>query len=373
MLFAGIKTRHAFTLIELLVVIAIIAVLIALLLPAIQKVREAAARMTCQNNLKQLAIACHGYHDINGNYPPGGKYSSFTHNSSIDCHYTHGSWLVYTLPYLDQAPLYSQLSPYIDYRGASANDPNNDSIQAAINAGVLPAYLPYGRCPSDPFDPTVPVCNYVGSLGPQCMGNNGNGSTAAGFNTTSGGQGAYQPHCDGATFNPPLNYVPSSNLGSGPYLTSLRGMFNRRGDQVKLINVLDGTSNTIFIGETLAGEQGYLNTWTTLGTPNFSMGGMYHVRNWAKTEGGNAHCSTIIPINLSTPCSGAPVVPPTNAYSSAVHCNNPSYSWGFKSKHWGGANFAFVDGSVHFIDQTIDHRTYQALGCRDEGDPVTLP
>src|SRR6266849_3697460 len=107
--------RQGFTLIELLVVIAIIAILIALLVPAVQKVREATARIQCQNNFKNLTLACHSYHDDNHYFPQGGRYGSLTGTSAVDCHAIQGSWLVHVLPYMDQGPLSDHLQPFISY------------------------------------------------------------------------------------------------------------------------------------------------------------------------------------------------------------------------------------------------------------------
>jgi prepilin-type N-terminal cleavage/methylation domain-containing protein/prepilin-type processing-associated H-X9-DG protein len=338
MTFRTITARQAFTLIELLVVIAVIAVLIALLIPAVQKVRESAARTQCQNNLKQLALGCHRYHDLYRHFPPGGKYGRTTGNFTVDCHYPQGNWLVYTLPFMEQDPLYNQLHTFLGYVNASnPSDPKNNAIQMAVNAKVLPARLPYGRCPSDPFDPKASVCNYVASMGPQCMVG-----------------GPYAKYCDGASFNPPLNYRTSPAIGSTLSAAKIRGMFNRRGDKIAIVHVPDGTSNTILLGETLAGEQGFQASFPA------EFGGMYHIKNWAKTEGGNTHGTTIIPINTKTPCPSST-------------CDDMNLSFGFKSNHARGANFVFVDGSVHYISQDINHRSYQALGCRNDGASVPSP
>src|SRR5437763_15746428 len=133
------RRRTAFTLIELLVVIAIIAILIALLVPAVQKVREAAARTQCINNLKQIGLALHGYHDANKVLPPGGTDDRSPWGQGSP---NWGSgWMAFILPYIDQGPLYTNLRFYGDSGWGSAYD------DGVINGANIPAY----RCPSSPL------------------------------------------------------------------------------------------------------------------------------------------------------------------------------------------------------------------------------
>src|SRR5262249_25701671 len=133
-----------------------------LLLPAVQKVREAAARMKCSNNLKQLGLAFHSHHDVTEGFPRGNR-GSWGND--------HGSWLFQTLPFMEQDNLYRQVIAVRDNRFSPSigyDDPRWD-MQAAVAAGVLPKLLPYGRCPSDPYDTTNPrYSSYIGSQGPQC-------------------------------------------------------------------------------------------------------------------------------------------------------------------------------------------------------------
>jgi prepilin-type N-terminal cleavage/methylation domain-containing protein/prepilin-type processing-associated H-X9-DG protein len=309
------RLSRGFTLIELLVVIAIIGVLIALLVPAVQKVREAANRMKCSNNLKNIGIALHHYHDIFGLLPPGGHFlpEGWT-NGWWDG--DKGSWLVYTLPYLEQDNIWKSV--------ANLTVPDYDSIGNSL-AGRSP--LPYGRCPSDDYNKTAPVSNYVGSLGPQCA------IGPCGFDP-------YQIYCN----QPSWGYTTSPDHGNTYDLSQLRGVFNRIGAQVNFAAVRDGLSQTIFVGESLPGEHDHLRFGN----------------NWAYYNGGQSHCTTIIPINYrsDSPDWCSPV-------DRSV--SNWNVSWGFKSRHPQGANFLFGDGSVHFLKQNIDHRTYQLLGCRNDG------
>src|SRR5262245_66470935 len=133
--FANATRRHGFTLIELLVVIAIIAILVGLLLPAVQKMREAANRVRCANNLKQLALACHKYHDSEGNLPPGGS-----HNPRGDPRFNHGCWLVTVLPFMVQDNLYRSIP--------NLGVPFRNAAPEAVAAGIIRPKLTYAPCPS---------------------------------------------------------------------------------------------------------------------------------------------------------------------------------------------------------------------------------
>jgi prepilin-type N-terminal cleavage/methylation domain-containing protein/prepilin-type processing-associated H-X9-DG protein len=324
--------NRAFTLVELLVVIAIIAVLIGLLLPAVQKVREAGNRTRCTNNLKQLALGVHNYHDTYRVLPQGGKFFSddFSQPGFANCHFDKGSWLVRVLPFMEQEGLYTNIPNKDYFDAANWADPNNDAIQSAVDAGVLPIRLPYLRCPSDSFQPAQPYSNYVASLGPSCMlgppwDNN---------------PGVYYKNCD-----PEANglgdwgYTASPPLGTGSQLWQIRGPFSRTGGlYLNFAHISDGLSNTILLGEFLPEQHGWALAYVNAG-------------GWANASDGNVHCVTCIPMNLDT----------TN------NPNDPNYAWGFKSRHAGGANFAFADASIHFLSQNIDIRTYNLLGCRNDG------
>jgi len=332
---------RGFTLIELLVVIAIIAILIGLLLPAVQKVREAAARMKCSNNLKQLGIAMHMYNDVNGRLPPGGKMRANA-NWSDDM----GSWIVYSLPYLEQDNLYKAIQSSGALDDTKPLTPVwTDGVTGGVHAFMLlnPSFqvkLPYIRCPSDDWDPDAKTTSYIGSVGPQCA------PGPCGYDPYAGW---CAPENNVALTGglPVMGYSWSPDHGNSFSAQDIRGVFNRLGAKITLAMVKDGLSNTIFIGESLPAQHDHIaqNIW-------------WHF------NGGAAHVSTIIPINYRS--DGTNWCSPAQTFKG-----NWSVSWGFKSNHSGGANFLFGDGSVHFIGQSIDHRTYQLLGCRNDGMVAT--
>jgi prepilin-type processing-associated H-X9-DG protein len=355
-------------LIELLVVIAIIGVLIALLLPAVQKVREAANRMQCTNHLKQLALACHGYQDSNRQFPPGGYWNPPERANSIRA--DRGSWLFLILPYIEQDTVYNPLSFYLavpehpyDPNWAQYPEPDRWAYRAGadiysfINNWVayhnLPRHpikdnrFPLFRCPSDPYVPTTCppslVCNYIGNVGPQCINAPCSG---ADFNT----------NCN----NPSWGIFASRGDGRSTNPSDIQGMFNVFGACIRMADVLDGTSNTFLIGETLPGQHTKALEFLTPAT--LDDGG------WTRARGAAAYGFTTIPLNTFTTFGTVGGDPCVNALRNL---NNPAVSEGFKSLHAQGANFALVDGSVRFISQFIDMRSYQYLGARADGRVIT--
>jgi len=335
------KIRQGFTLIELLVVIAIIAILIALLLPAVQKVRAAAARIQCVNNLKQLTLGLHSYHDIYKTFPVG-EFNDDNQN---------WGWGCAVLPFIEQAPLWNALhanygvnflifvpgggenvylpplnaAPGTDVDNYNGNGSGGGVINTTAGNGGAKAVLQIFMCPSDlwPTQTTTGYgkTNYMANIG----------------NDTSAGQG-WQSWT-----------VPNGATENGILLQSND---NYQTWPINIAKITDGTSNTVILGEATFNLSCYpLNS--TNGFPIWAGGnpafeGQGHQHNYFRV------CDSDYPLNTlgNGACPGGQAV--------ADRC--------FGSQHTGGANFAFADGTVRFVYNSVSAATYHAIGSRNGGD-----
>jgi prepilin-type N-terminal cleavage/methylation domain-containing protein/prepilin-type processing-associated H-X9-DG protein len=306
-----------FTLIELLVVIAIIGVLIALLLPAVQSAREAARRIQCTNNLKQIGIALHNYHQSHGTFPPG--YCSYYRLDGGDPGVADDdvgpgwAWGSMILPQLEQPAVYHAIN-------------FNLTMTFAANTTAQTIRFTSFLCPSDDPEPLVPVRDQT--------------NTTTLYTVASG------------------NYVGlygTGEIGEAPGAGS--GMFFRNS-RVRVSDIRDGTSQTFAVGER-SHDLAYV-TWTgravggwLFPTPSFEGG-----RNKFSPEPEEAFTMILGPIE---PEDGKPRTP---NYPSA-HVED------FRSWHPGGVNFLFADGSVHFVKDAINPQVYQALATRAGNEAIS--
>ena len=325
------KSSRGFTLVELLVVIAIIGVLVALLLPAVQAAREAARRASCLNNLKQMGVALHNYHDARGRFPANHNYYD-----QFGTEVEGVSYLVFLLPYIEATGLES----HIEYEGLNPED-------QFINGQPLRGYrIPVYTCPSE--SETVlsaldgiesAISSYAGSMGSQLMRSFSgcNLATIVGGGDLNGDGEDWFGNGSKQRGDPPQ--------GRDPNFVS--GVFARAEWAARFRDIEDGTSNTIAFME--------IRPYCT----HKGIGWL----GWVDSRG--MWYATTGPINFPT-CPGENGVP----LSGATGCHFRD-SWNTtmaaKSQHPGGANFCLCDGSVRFLDETIDHPVYQALGDRHDG------
>ena len=309
-----VPRRQGFTLIELLVVIAIIAILIGLLLPAVQKIREAANRMKCSNNMKQVAIGLHNHHDTYGHLPHA-TYNYIdgtgTTPSPYNGKYDRRSWGHDILPFIEQDNIFKKLSAFLETGQSALGFPDMDTIHKTM------------MCPSDPVSPKVHT--FWGGFGTVNQGFSGNYVTCAssGYFNAGGAQNSAQ--LDGVMYA--LSKTTLTDIG-------------------------DGTSNTAMVSELLL----------VTDTNSHDIRGRYY--NPAHS---GVSFSTRLPPNTPVAdqfnwCANNP--PPrapciwtgTNIFVSA------------RSMHTGGVNMALCDGSVRFVRNSVNPITYKSLGSRNGGE-----
>jgi prepilin-type N-terminal cleavage/methylation domain-containing protein/prepilin-type processing-associated H-X9-DG protein len=310
------KNRGAagFTLIELLVVIAIIGILIALLLPAVQKIREAAARMSCSNNMKQLALGCANFEVANG-YWPYDDYYLDTGVGSVGANGPNWSWIAHVLPYIEQEPLYNQVMALSG--SGSIDTVYLSSVTGTIGTDIKTLYCPSDNAQQNPGLKTTraDLTGYTASL--------------TNYKGVSGANWAYSPFITAGTG---INYGNTNGLDFGD------GMFYR-GDSAqkkRTTDIKDGTSNTFVIGEDIPS----VNIWCA----------------WPYSNDANGTCA--IPLNNGLPGSYSGFV---GGGFTTNNTTTMSLAYGFRSRHPGGAQFAYADGSVHFVSMGIDTPTYRAM------------
>jgi prepilin-type N-terminal cleavage/methylation domain-containing protein len=299
-------SRRGFTLIELLVVIAIIAILIALLLPAVQQAREAARRTQCKNNMKQLGLALHNYHDVSNYFPLNSAYAA---GQPV----MNRSGFVGMLPFIDQAPMYNQMN--MSLKGTVA--PNLAFTQQPLPALICPSDKTGVKVDHNGFDQSPGNSAQFGPMAPGdyafCFGDYVNSSTSTGA-------------------------VRVPNYADG-VVENGRGMFSRGNWSCRIGDVKDGTSNTFAMGECI----GYWCPWQT---------GWAH-QVWATTAQS---------INFQNAF--------LRAQNAGATYQNSDYCIAFRSQHVGGAHFLMGDGTVRFVSENINGLTYNALGSRNGKETV---
>lgn len=341
------KSR-GFTLVELLVVIAIIGVLVALLLPAVQAAREAARRMSCQNNLHQIGLALHNYHSAHGVFPYGANDDDCESPPQPHPRSWH-TWRTLILPYMEKQALYDQLDQIEkDHprRGCFGGDNSSVWFNSPLQQQLVQEYF----CPSEdevlveisPYNatwaapPIVARASYYGNAGPVSSGPADWGApNVCGLCVNN-----VACLCDyGNSSVNPRGFYHGHNPG-GP------GMLDMWPNEIGVKDVTDGTSNTLHVGETHGSVYGS-------GQP-----GCFSTNGWMTSW---TVASTVWGINVD-------YLALLGWDRNAHNRNNYTAGCNYRSRHPGGAQFLYVDGSVAFLEDSISMTLLSNLGARNDGN-----
>jgi prepilin-type N-terminal cleavage/methylation domain-containing protein/prepilin-type processing-associated H-X9-DG protein len=306
------RHRKAFTLIELLVVIAIIAILIGLLLAAVQNVRAAAARLKCQNNLKQIALGLHNHHDVHGRFPAADASPAYEHITSVRDPGPGklGNWMIHLLPFVERENEYRQF----DLKYGATNELGPTS-PAAIR-------IPLFFCPSETADELLVLDNTYYYSKSSYVGCFGRGDFS-------------RPH----------------------YMDTMDGLFRINVGR-RLADVRDGTSQTLAVGELSTVDPIYDLLRDNYAEPALWNSAFSHVSSKY----------TYVSLNNRLPKSFSTRDPSDGDVVQVFYDRSDA----FGSEHAGGANFAFADGSVRFLGDSISLPTFQALGSVAGGEAVAV-
>jgi prepilin-type N-terminal cleavage/methylation domain-containing protein/prepilin-type processing-associated H-X9-DG protein len=305
--------KSAFTLIELLVVIAIIAILIGLLLPAVQKVREAAARMSCSNNLKQIGVALHNYHSAYGTFPAGSNTLGFTATAQL-------------LPYIEQNNLYNQ----INFTVSATN---------SVNAGPTATTIKSLLCPSDPIPAPAGLAgnNYFACYG----------TAIQFFQNSSIANGAFALR---DTKGLSVLSITDGSSNTAAFAELRKGDYNNAA-----YNAADWL-NASAVGSPTSADQAF-SMCQSINTQNLSYQWFSAGGEWLNDSNtGTAYTHVGLP--------------------NSVNCGFPAtltFDVNASSAHTGGVNVLLCDGSVKFVTSTIDLQTWRALGTRAGGETLQMP